>query len=188
VLSRGGCPFSVDSEIEPDNQACRDWNAAAADEILELWPDAVLTTATRDVQLGLAEQTPPGFVAQWTKLDSEAIPVLAVRDNPRYDTSPSACVEALGPNAPDCAAPRAELYAPDPPYSGLDGLPPDVSFLDFSDYYCTPDICPPWIGNVLVYLDNNHLSVTYLTTMAPIVAEAIDTALGWAEPDPPAPA
>jgi len=181
VLSRGGCPFSVESEIDPDNQACRDWNAAAADEILELRPDAVLTTASRDVRLGLTEQTPPGFVAQWQKLDTESIPVLAVRDNPRYDASPSACVEALGPNSPDCSAPRADLYAPEPPYQSLIDVPPNVSFLDFSDYYCDTETCPAVIGNVLLYMDDNHLTATYLSTMVPIVAEAIDSALGWAD-------
>ncbi|NKQ55976.1 acyltransferase [Amycolatopsis sp. K13G38] len=188
VLSRGGCPFSVESEIDPDNQACRDWNAAAADEILDLRPDAVLTTATRDVRLGLTEQTPPGFVAQWQKLDAASIPVLAVRDNPRYDGSPSACVEQLGPDAADCSAPRTELYAPEPPYRSLTGVPPNVSFLDFGDYYCDPEVCPAVIGNVLLYLDDNHLTAAYLSTMAPIVADAIETALGWAGTDEPAPA
>ncbi len=188
VLSRGGCPFSVDSEIEPDNVECKNWNAAAADEILDLRPDAVITTATRDVRVGVDENTPPGFVAQWWKLDSENIPIVAVRDNPRYDTSPSACVEALGRDAPDCATPRADLYAADAPYHHLDDLPQNVSFVDLSDYYCTPEICPPVLGNVLVYLDNNHVTATYLSTMATIFATAMDSALGWDEPDPPAPA
>lgn len=189
VLSRGGCPFSTESEIDPGDSECKDWNAAATQEILELRPDAVFTTATRDVRIGLTEITPPGFIAQWRALATENIPVLAVRDNPRYDTSPSACVEADGPDAPQCATPRAELYAPDPPYTYRDDIiPPNVSFLDSSGYYCTPEICPPVIGNVLLYLDNNHLTATYLSTMAPVVGEAIEQAMHWNEPEPPAPA
>ncbi|GAA5160629.1 acyltransferase family protein [Amycolatopsis dongchuanensis] len=185
VLSRGGCPFSTESEIDPENQACRDWNAAAADELLDLRPDVVFTSATRDVRVGLTEQTPPGFLAQWAKLGDAGIRVLAVRDNPRYETSPSECVEHAGPDAPECAAPRSELYAPDPPYHFLD-TPSNVDFLDFSDYYCDEDVCPPVLGNVLLYLDDNHLSATYLGTMAPIVEQAIDDALGWAEAPTPA--
>lgn len=188
VMSRGGCPFSVDSEIDPNDTECRDWNSAAADEIVALHPDAVFTTASREVRIGLTETTPNGFVAQWWKLAEANIPVLAARDNPRYDTSPSACVEENGPDAPQCATPRAELYSPDPPYNQRDDIPPNVSFLDFSDYYCTPELCPPEIGNVLLYLDNNHLTASYLSTMAPIVDGAIENALHWDEPDPPAPA
>lgn len=188
VMSRGGCPFSTESEIDPEDTECRDWNAAAVDEIVALRPDAVFTSSTRDVRVGLTETTPPGFIAQWQKLAVADIPVLAVRDNPRYDLPPSACVEAAGADAPQCATPRADLYAPAPPYADLDDIPTNVSFLDFSDYYCLPDVCPPVIGNVLLYLDDNHLTATYLSTMAPIVGDAIEEALHWDEADPPTPA
>ncbi|NIH80202.1 acyltransferase family protein [Amycolatopsis viridis] len=188
VMSRGGCPFSTESEIDPDDQVCRDWNAAAADEILDLRPDAVFTTATRNVRAGLTEWTPPGFVAQWRKISAAGIPVLAVRDNPRYDYAPSECAELRGADAPECNPPRAEFYADDPPWLFLDDVPPDVKFVDFSDYYCDRAVCPPVIGNVLVYLDDNHVGATYLRTMDTIVEQAIDAALGPPDPEPPAPA
>ncbi|GAA5147996.1 acyltransferase family protein [Pseudonocardia eucalypti] len=179
VLSRPGCPFSSDAEIDPADQACRDWTTAAADELLAQRPDAVLTMATRDVRAGLTERTPPGFVAEWRRLDGEdrPIPVLAVRDNPRFDFSPPRCVREHGPDAPHCAGRRAELLAPVPPYAELPDVPANVSFLDFTDYYCDPEQCPPVIGNVSVYMDDNHVSATYLTSMAPAVEREIDRAL-----------
>ncbi|GAB3570661.1 acyltransferase family protein [Amycolatopsis endophytica] len=188
IMSRGSCPFSTESEIDPDDQACRDWNAAAADEILDLRPDAVFTAATRDVRVGLTERTPPGYVEQWRKIDSAGIPVLAVRDNPRYDYAPSECAELRGADAPECNPSRADFYPDEPPYDFLDDVPPNVSFLDFSDYYCDEAVCPPVIGNVLVYLDDNHVGATYLSTMDTIVEQAIDAALGLPDPEPPAPA
>ncbi|MDQ0381906.1 acyltransferase family protein [Amycolatopsis thermophila] len=188
VMSRGSCPFSTESEIDPDDQACRDWNAAALDEILDLRPDAVFTMATRDVRAGLTERTPPGYVEQWRKIESAGIPVLAARDNPRYDYAPSECAELRGADAPECNPPRADFYPDDPPYRFLDDVPPNVSFLDFSDYYCDEAVCPPVIGNVLVYLDDNHVGATYLATMESIVEAAIDAALGPPDPEPPAPA
>ncbi|MBN6039477.1 acyltransferase [Amycolatopsis sp. 195334CR] len=184
-MLRGGCPFSTDSESVPGDQPCMDWNAAVAEEITEIGPDAVFTVGTRDARPGLVEWTPPGYVAQWRKIAAAGIPVLAVRDNPRYNFSPSACVDANGPAAPECATPRADLFAPEPPYLGLDDVPPEVSFLDFSDYFCDPVVCPPVIGNVLLYLDDNHVTATYMSTMAPMVEEAVETALGWATADAP---
>jgi len=188
IMSRGSCPFSTESEIDPNDQACRDWNAAAAEEILDLRPDAVFTAATRDVRVGLTERTPPGYVAQWWKIESAGIPVLAVRDNPRYDYAPSECAELRGADAPECNPPRSEFYPEEPPYVLLDDVPPNVSFLDFSDFYCDESVCPPVIGNVLVYLDDNHVGATYLSTMDTIVEHAIDAALGLPDPEPPAPA
>ncbi|RZQ64902.1 acyltransferase [Amycolatopsis suaedae] len=185
-MLRGGCPFSTDSDTVPGDQPCMDWNAAVADEIAEIRPDAVFTIGTRDVRVGATEHTPPGYVAQWRKVDAAGIPVLAVRDNPRYDFAPSACVETHGPTAPECATPRSELLAPRPPYADLPDLPANVSFLDFSDYYCDTDRCPPVIGNVLLYIDDNHITATYMATMSSIVEEAVETTLGWRQPPPSA--
>ncbi|WP_228713921.1 acyltransferase family protein [Prauserella endophytica] len=178
-MGKGGCPFSTDSEGAPGDLTCMEWNAAVADEIIALRPDAVFTMGTRDVRVGLTEWTPPGYVAQWRRVADAGIPVVAVRDNPRYDSSPSDCVEQRGAAAPECSTPRSEVLAPDPPYTALTDLPPNVHFLDFSDYFCTPDVCPPVIGNVLVYLDDNHVTAAYMETMSSILDEQLVATLGW---------
>ena len=56
-------------------------------------------------------------------------------------------------------------------------MPSNVSFADFTDLYCLPDVCPPAIGNVLVYLDDNHVSASFARTMAPAIAAEMDRAL-----------
>ncbi len=179
AILKGACPFSTDSDGYPGEQSCLDWNAAAVAEIVELRPDAVLTIATRDVRVGLTEYTPQGFVQQWRALDEAGIPVLAVRDNPRFDYSPPECVQTFGRGALACDVPRAELFAAEPPYRRLIDTPPNVTFLDFSDSMCVRSSCPPEIGNVLVYMDDNHLSATYQASMADFVEQAISSALGW---------
>jgi hypothetical protein len=64
---------------------------------------------------------PAGFVEQWRHLQTLGIPVLAVRDNPRFDSSMPDCVQnvSLG-----CDAPRAELYPADPPWTRIPDLRP----------------------------------------------------------------
>ncbi|GAA4803140.1 hypothetical protein GCM10023200_45460 [Actinomycetospora chlora] len=175
VLSilRGACPFSTASETVPGSPGCVAWNAAAIAEIVRMRPDAVLTTATRDARPGLTESTPPGFVAAWRALGRAGIPVLAVRDNPRFATAPAACVAAHGQDAPACGVPRAAVLAPAAPYRLLPDVPPTVSFLDVGDYLCGPVTCPPVVGNVLVYADDNHLSATFTRTLAPVLADRL---------------
>ncbi|MBY8849552.1 acyltransferase family protein [Saccharothrix longispora] len=174
---KGGCPFSSDSELMPGDPDCLRWNADVLAELLVLRPDLVLANGTRDVRVGLTEVTPPGFVAHWRTLAEAGIRVAAVRDNPRFAFSPSLCAAEHGPEAPRCGAPKAELYAADPPYALLDDVPGTVSFLDFSDYYCTADFCPPVIGNVFVYLDDNHVTATYQGTMSAVVERALEDLL-----------
>ena len=110
-MVRGACPYSTASEVDkgPAEQACLDWNEAAAAEIAELRPDAVVTLASRDVRPGLTEQTPPGFVERWRQLDDLGIPVLAVRDNPRFDYSPATASSSSGAAAPSAAWPARGL-------------------------------------------------------------------------------
>ncbi|MGH3624475.1 MAG: acyltransferase family protein [Sciscionella sp.] len=178
TMLRGACPFSTNADAAPGDEECVEWNAAAVEEINELHPDAVVTLASRNVRVGLTESTPTGFVEQWRKVD-QSIPVLALRDYPRYEHSPSGCVEANGRDVPECSTQRADLLAEEPPYQRIPGVPPNVSFLDLSDYFCTESVCPPTIGNVLVYLDNNHPSATYMATLAPTMYRRITAELGW---------
>ena len=125
---------------------------------LLLITDAVVTLASRDVRAGLTERTPPGFVARWQQLAALGIPVLAIRDNPRFDRSMPDCVQAAGVRSDlaaesatgTCGVSRAEVYAPVPPWVHLPDVPPNVRFLDLANRVCGPDLCPAVIGNVLV--------------------------------------
>jgi hypothetical protein len=51
--------------------------------------------------------------------------------------------------------------------------------IDMTDYLCPQGECPGVIGNVFVYMDNNHLSATYAASMAPMLEQRILDATGW---------
>ncbi|MEJ8278512.1 acyltransferase family protein [Pseudonocardia spirodelae] len=177
-MFRGACPMSVRSETAPDDQGCTDWNAAVHDELVEMHPDAVLTLASRDVRPGLHEQTPEGFVQAWQRLDEAGIPVVAVRDNPRFEFDVVDCVATAGRGAPECGVDRSTLYQPVPPWTTVPGVPHNVVFADLANGICDPVTCSSEVGNVLVYMDDNHLTATYAETLAPDLARAFDQ-LGW---------
>jgi hypothetical protein len=184
VIARGACPFSTASEVVEDEPDCLAWGDAAAAEIADLHPDAVVTLASRDAGAGLTEQTPAGFVARWQQLAQLGIPVLAIRDNPRFDRSMPDCVQSAGtatdtPAADPCGVDRAAVYASVPPWAHLPDVPPNVRFLDIADRVCGPDRCPAVIGNVLVYLDDNHLTASYSASMAPLIEGDVLAALGF---------
>jgi peptidoglycan/LPS O-acetylase OafA/YrhL len=174
---RGACPFSTASEVDPNDAECVAWNAAVTDKIAELRPDAVVTLSTRDARSGLTEQTPAGFVEQWRRLADLDVPVLAVRDNPRFAYDVPDCVRQHGRDEDPCGVDRETVYAAEPPYAELD-IPPNVSFLDLADHLCDDTRCPAEIGNVLVYLDDNHLTASYATTMAPVIEDQVVSAVG----------
>ncbi|MEU3270184.1 acyltransferase family protein [Saccharomonospora sp. NPDC006951] len=184
-MGRGGCPLTATQDL-PNNEECVPWNAAVIEEIIETKPDAVMTMGTRDVRVGLKEWTPEGYVAQWQRLNEAGIPVVAMRDNPRFSFEPSECVQMHGVDAAQCSTPRAEMYPLKAPYETDPTIPPNVSFVDLSNYYCTADTCPPVIGNVLVYMDDNHVTAAYMETLSSVVDEHLVDALGWHDTVTPA--
>ena len=178
-ILKGACSFGIGDPPAGEDPTCGTWNDAALKEMASIRPDAVVTLATREVRSGLTENTPPSFVAGWKALGDLGIPVVGVRDNPRFDYSPSACVEGQLTLDLPCSHPREALYAPVPPYERTAGVTPNVAFLDPSNLICTATECPPEIGNVLVYLDNNHLTATFSRTMSPAVGPEVARLLRW---------
>lgn len=182
VLSmlRGGCPLALPPGPPHDlDEGCVRRNRDAIAEIIELRPDAVVTVGTRDVRRGLTENIPSGYVEAWRELAEHDIPVVVLRDNPRFAKPPVTCVQNKGADAPACATPRARLYADPNPFDTLPDRPAGVYFVDTSDYFCDATTCPPVIGNVIVYMDDNHVSGTYMATVAPALGAEVERLLGW---------
>lgn len=182
TMLRGACPFSTTSDTVPGDAGCAAWNRAAMSEIHAMRPALVVTLASHDARSARTEETPPGFVNAWRDLDRSGIPVLAIRDNPRLPFSPTACVDARATDPGSCAAPRDPLIAKEQPWTRAEPLPVNVTFLDLSDAYCSEAICPAVVGNVLIYLDTNHVSATFGRTAAPFVAPALLHAVERASP------
>lgn len=174
ILVRGACPFST----VPDDDACASFHQATLDTIAEQRPDAVVTVGTRDVREGLTEQTPPGYVAAWREVTDLGIPVVAVRDNPRFPYSVPDCVAGHERHAPECGIDRASVYTGDPPWTRVPDVPSGVRFVDIADAVCDQQRCPAEFGNVLVYLDDNHISASYAATMAGPLEQQFLAAIG----------
>jgi len=173
-----GCAFTTDAIDDDVESPCGRWNQAVVGEIAALKPDAVVTMATHNVRIGLTETLPPGFVRQWQRLDVLGVPVLAIRDNPRFAGSPADCLQRRGREDPGCGVARAAVYAAEPPWARLT-LPPNVTFLDTADLLCDTTRCPAEVGNVLVYMDDNHVSGTYAGTLASVIDKKVTDSLGW---------
>jgi peptidoglycan/LPS O-acetylase OafA/YrhL len=50
-------------------------------------------------------------------------------------------------------------------------------YADLTDLFCTTDRCPVIVGNTLVYLDENHVTLEYSRLLAPVIEALADRAL-----------
>nr|WP_245932225.1 acyltransferase family protein [Arthrobacter psychrochitiniphilus] len=175
-LLLGGCDFGSESAPSGRNETCQAFNNAAMNYVLKLKPDAVFTISTDAVPDSPDESLIPGYEAAVQRFAGAGIDVIGVRDNPRFSDSKSACVAKSGPDA--CAFKQADHLAATDPAASLNSIN-GAHMIDLTDQYCKDGNCPAVLGNVLVYLDDNHLTWDFARTMAPALGERIAASTGW---------
>ncbi|MET3466773.1 SGNH hydrolase domain-containing protein [Microbacterium sp. BDGP8] len=138
-----------------DPEMCGRWREAAIRHVESIRPDAVMTIVTRADPGEEDEQLRPGIVEFIERIDAAGIPLVAVRDNPRFEHDMFSCL--LTADEPsDCAVPRSQSLAASNP--ALELPHEHLVHVDLTDWICPDDLCEPAIGNIAVFRDDNHLS------------------------------
>nr|WP_281070293.1 acyltransferase family protein [Paeniglutamicibacter kerguelensis] len=175
LLTKPSCRFGGPSETR--GEECGAFNQAASDYVLEHKPDAVITVGTFTAlgpdgegrAPGEQERVVPDYEAGIRPFLDAGIPVVALRDTPRFVLSPPECVDRFGAESEKCSAPESELMAETSPLDELaagGSLGKNFSTMDLTDLLCPAGICRPVIGNVLIYMDQSHLTGVYARSAA----------------------
>ena len=173
ALLKGACSFG-----DPSTRSgvCADFNAAAFDYLGARDVDLVMTVATAAHPRTPQERLVTGYPEAVGALTGRGVPVVGLRDNPRFPSGVVACVLERGDRA--CSRPVSEKLARTDPAAALDGTAGFTS-LDLTDLICPDGTCTPSVGNVWVYLDDNHLTRSYAATLAPALGERLRAAGAW---------
>ncbi|GAA1851226.1 hypothetical protein GCM10009751_04600 [Myceligenerans crystallogenes] len=183
AIIKHGCRLAVGKAgTQP---GCPGWAANALDHVIAERPDVVVVEGTETTTDG-TDVLLPEQAAVWAKLTDAGIPVIAVRDTPRFDRPPPDCLAAnAGLPRPEavaaCSVPRSEVFAEaSPANAGTPGAAgAGVVHLDLTDAICGPETCAPVVGNVLVYRDEDHFTGTYVTTLGPDLESALRREAPW---------
>lgn len=179
ALLRGGCSIAIgapststdtapSSETASDAASCEEWRSAAIDYALRVQPEAVYLVVTR-ASPASPEVLVDGIEDIVSLLLDRGIQVIAVRDNPRFDFDMYGCVYAADEM---CDVPEIGFEEG----VSLDALAEreGITAVDFRPWMCPDSICLGVIGNVAVYIDDNHVSDTYGRTLAPMLQAMLD--------------
>ncbi|MCI1017626.1 acyltransferase [Microbacterium sp. C5A9] len=175
TLLRGGCTAGLFEESRNASQtSCEPWVRAALDYAAEIEPDAVYLVLTR-ADADEPERLLDGIDEAVESLREADIPVIGVRDNPRFSFDMYECATD---DTRACEVPREAVLAEENPAAIFSDT---ITVVDFTPWLCPWDVCQATIGNIAVYIDDNHLSRTYARTLAPfldrILAESAQVAL-----------
>ncbi|WP_114853507.1 acyltransferase family protein [Brachybacterium sp. YJGR34] len=170
-LSMDACGFRSGIEESP---YCRGYAQYVLDYMDLVSPELVLTTVTRTAAVDAGEAVPSGTAAAVQELLDRGITVLGVRDTPRWPEDQYQCAEAVveeGGTPADadaaCGAERAQKLAAENPAAELaalegEGAGAETVLLDLSDSICPAGRCSPILGETYVYMDDDHLSRTFV--------------------------
>lgn len=202
-ILKGGCALAFPdpefSDAPESATACNAWLSDVLTALDQLQPDLVISVGTRspvaneslEPDHGESEHVPEGMDDALSALGEMGIPVVLLRDNPRFSFNAYECADAMvdgdvtiassvGANAA-CGVSRGRALASVNPAEAL--VRPGVATVDMTDRLCSAGSCPAVIGNVFVYLDDNHVTSTYAATMAPALEprlmEAAQRAMAW---------
>lgn len=162
----GGCSFGT------VGHPCREWNEQVLDYVLDLAPDAVFTVATTAEVDGPGETVVVGLQEATDALAAAGIVLVGVRDNPRFSTDMFVCAERNGADADSCRRELVSVAAASNPAADL-RLADGSVLVDLSHAVCPQGWCTPVVGNVHVFLDDNHLTADYARSLAPFLEEEL---------------
>lgn len=166
TIWRGGCTIGLDEPSNaPGEPSCEDWRVMALDFALEQQPDAVYVVASRALVDG-EERLLYGVEDFIDPLLDAGITVIAVRDNPRWEGNLIDCVYQSKKRGAECGVPIAGNLAESSP---LDELDERVIPIDFTPWICPKSVCEAVIGNIAVYLDDNHTTALFGFSLAPVL-------------------
>jgi len=173
---RSGCPVTA-TPPQDRSAACRAWEKDVVDTVEDADFDYVFTSALSATPYG-GDGGVGGFVDAWGRMARSGAQVVALRDNPDptkagVESTP-ACVEDR--SAAACATDQDVSLLPDPQVAAVEQTP-GAALVDLTGYFCQAGTCPAVIGDVLVYHQDQHVTMTYMRTLAPMLSAAIDEAV-----------
>lgn len=161
--------------------ACDEWNRRVVDRLRADPPDLVLTSGYAATAWDGAHATSAALVAgladRWSALRGAGIPVVVLGDSPVSPNDLDVCTARHPHELSRCA------FARDRAVAGS-GLPAQreastasaTPLVDLTEWICPVERCPVAIGNVAIHRAGDHLTATYVRTLAPVLGAALERA------------
>ena len=113
------------------------------------------------------------------ELKSRNITPVLMEDTPYPGQDVPTCLSRHYTNVHLCSASIGNGYRPDLFEMMNDFDDAGVNVLWVRDWFCTATACPTVVGNLLVYRDDNHMTVSYASYIAPLLDAAVNDVVMW---------
>jgi hypothetical protein len=171
VLAKGGCPVTAVTVKTPILKVtCPPWRDAAIQWIADHQPTVVVAANSYTQYDDDAATWAAGADATMARLAAAAPRVVVIGDNPTSKTDPPSCLSGNTGNAAACATTRERAVRQDRIAGEGDAARAHgITFVDTTDWFCTPTTCPVVVGDLLVLRDQTHLTPPMAEFLAPLL-------------------
>ena len=179
-LGQNSCPPTLEVvRLHESSQArprCRDSMQRSLNTVLREKPSVVILVAADRYSAAASNSSDAdvadGVVRAVKQIVAEGIPVLGIKATPHGPESVPACLMRAGklaernPNNTSACSMVADVVLKVSCVEAAARTFPVLRLMSFDDYLCQNSVCPPIIGNVIVYRDALHLTSAYSKTLA----------------------
>jgi peptidoglycan/LPS O-acetylase OafA/YrhL len=175
VLAKGGCPVAeVDVPTPVLHFTCPPYRDRAIAWIERNEPDLVVVGNSYTQYPADADEWVEGTDATVERLAEVSPNIVLIGDNPASTQDPPACLSEHLDDASECATSRADAILPERISAEVAAARNHgVTFVDTTDWFCTDDVCPVVLGNLLVMRDETHITAPMAEFLRPLLEAAI---------------
>ena len=120
-----------------------------------------------------------GLRATFETLRGTGITPVLVEDTPYPNQDVPTCLSANRSSVTGCNITVSAGFRPDMVEMREDFAREGVPLLRTRQWFCTATQCPVIVGNILVYRDDNHMTVTWARFVAPLLDAAVVPFVDW---------
>ncbi len=184
TYGKSACAFAggrAENEGKP-YPACDEWNGRVVERLSAQPPDVLVTSGysarawdgTRATRAALVD----GLAERWRDVGKTGARLVVLGDSPVSPDNLDVCTARHPREVTRCAFDRDSAVAGS-------GLPAQreaaaaagADLVDLTDWICPTQQCPVAIGHVTVHRAGDHLTATYVRTLAPTLGRALDDRL-----------
>ena len=125
-----------------------------------------------------------GLQSTIDQLAAEGITPVLMEDTPYPGQDVPTCLSRHYTNVQLCNPTISSAYRDDMHQMLEDFDATNVHVLWTRHWFCTDAGCPTVVGNILVYRDDNHMSVTFASFIAPLLDAAVVDLVNWVSTEP----
>jgi peptidoglycan/LPS O-acetylase OafA/YrhL len=176
----GVYPYDIDLHTNRVYTQCNEWRNGVFARLKALRPRVVLVAS----ELRTIDIDPSGMVQAIHNFQGTGARVIYLEDTPNP--------ERVGP-VPDCLAGHPDnvqtcSLSRQDPATRLNGFiqrriesaavrRTGAALIDPTSWFCTTTMCPPVINNIVVYMDDSHVTASYVRWLTPVMSAALKKAM-----------